>query len=246
MSDGGTGQSLPRITAGTSSETINTIQLMSNESPALPHVSQSHVSYSPGVRRVTSCHDPRARQLPPDPKPTVPTGTPGTATSAGQQGGRAGRTALPVSPPGRWVQGGSGALLAGDDGCGGETCGGEATLGAPARDGRAGKAPVLPKAKLGTTAHAAQKCRGRLGSHLLHRAGCIVPAAASTRGGGGGDGWRAGAARGTCVAALCSSLPRRLPRRCCSSRRPPPPRSRRGPAPETSSRLSGGEKADTG
>lgn len=92
---GGTGHSLPRITAGTSSGTINTIQLMSNESPALPHVSQSHVSYSPGVRRVTSCHDPRARQLPPppNPKPTVPTGTPGTATSAGS------RVAVPAGRP---------------------------------------------------------------------------------------------------------------------------------------------------
>lgn len=85
--------------------------------------------------------------------------------------------------------------------------------------------------------------RGPRGSHLLHRAGCTAPAAASTRGGGGGGVWRAGAEMVRSGAALRSSPHRQLLQCCCSSRCPLPPRSRHGPSPELSSRLSVGEKA---
>lgn len=118
------------------------------------------------------------------------------------------------------------------------------------------------KANLGTKAHTAQRwlrlrpsspmpwpwswlgASTRFGSHLLHRAGCTVPAAANTRGGGGGDALRAGAEMVRCGAGQCSSLPHQFLRRCYSSHHLPPPRSCCGPAPEMSSRLSGEEKAD--
>lgn len=124
------------------------------------------------------------------------------------------------------------------------------------------KAPDSVKAKLGAKAHAAQRwlrlppgspelcprpwlgAGVRFGSHLLHRAGCTAPAAASTRGGGGGDALRAGAEMARCGAGRHSFLPRRLLRRCYSSHHLLPPRSHCGPAPETSSHLSGEEKAD--
>lgn len=85
--------------------------------------------------------------------------------------------------------------------------------------------------------------QGPQGSHLLHRAGCTAPAAASTQGGGGGGAWRAGAEMVRSGAALRSSPHRRLLQCCCSSRCPLPPRSRCGPSPELSSRLSVEEKA---
>lgn len=285
--------SLPRIVAGTSSRTINTIQLMSkgvsSTSPcepvtclvqprrpgaSRPATTQGHVS--------SRCQQPRKPQGRwANPKPSALKGTllcthPGHLRPSPVAHGRS-RVAVPVPAGGKPYRS---HLRGGGYREGAEPCWlatmaveerpAEGEAASEAGQPRMGiqlcqeswKAPDSVKAKLGTRAHAAQRwlqlfpsslepslrprlsASVRFNSYLLHRAGCTAPAAASTRGGGGGGALRAGAEMVRCGAGRCSSLPRQLPRRCYSSRCLPPLRSHCGPAPETSSRLSGEEKAD--
>lgn len=244
MSDQGRRQSLPRIMAGTSSSTINTIQLMSK-----------------GVSSASPCEPVTCLVQPRHPGVSHPATTQGQVSSREPQ--RHGQTLNPrghpmSAQPGRPRGGAAGAepyrshLRGGGYREGAEPCW-LATMAVEERPGEEKRCQELEdRARhLGDSVRVPWP-KGRCSSlpaqphsHLLHRAGCTALAAASTRGGGGGDVSRAGAGRATCGAGRCSSPPHPLPRRCCSSHRPPPPHSHCGPAPETSSHLSGEEKADT-
>lgn len=222
VSDGaGGGQSLPQITAGTSSRTINTIQLMSkgvsSASPCEP-VTCLVQPRRPGASRpatsqhqVSSCRClPWANGQSPNPLPSRadpvhPTQPPAPQPSCPQVKGRptrgSGGAALPFSPPGRWVEGGSGALLAGNDGCGGETCGGEAVSEASSP----GQAPNHAK---GAGKHQIWSKQ----SSALPRGGCSSSPAPSSHACGPGQVLGRGSTLTCCIGQVVLRRQQRVPK----------------------------------